>query len=53
MFLGTCHVSGLLAAMPRLVQAPLLLGEGSIPVTILLLCAGHALCACKILWGVL
>jgi len=44
MFLGTCYVSGLLAAMPRLVQAPLLLGKGSIPATILLLCAGHALC---------
>lgn len=44
MIIGSCHVSGLLAFVPRLVQAPLLLAKGSMPATILLLCAGHALC---------
>lgn len=44
MILGSCHLGGLLAAMPRLVQAPLSPGKGSVPAIIFLLCAGHALC---------
>lgn len=44
MIFGSCHANGLLAFVPRLVQAPLLLGKGSIPATLLLLFAGHAVC---------
>lgn len=44
MIFGSCRASGLLAAMPRLVQAPWFQGKGSVPETLLLLFAGHALC---------
>lgn len=44
MIFGSCRASGLLAAMPRLVQAPLLAGKGSFLPTLILLFAGHALC---------
>jgi Protein of unknown function (DUF3307) len=44
MLLGACRASGLLAVMPRLVQAPLSAGKGSILPMLLLLFAGHALC---------
>lgn len=43
MILGSCHASGLLAAMPRLVQAPLLAGKGSFLPMLLLLLAAHSL----------
>ena len=48
MIFGSCHfdnvISGLLEVIPRLVQAPLLSGKGSVPATLFLLFAGHALC---------
>jgi hypothetical protein len=45
MIFGSCHVSGLLAFAPRLLQAPYLSADkGSVLPTILLLFAGHALC---------
>lgn len=44
MIAGSCHASGLLAFVPRLLQAPLSLGKGSLPATIIFLFAGHALC---------
>ncbi len=45
MIFGSCHASGLLELVPRLVQAPCLsLGKGSLLATLILLFAGHALC---------
>jgi len=44
MLFGACRASGLLAEMPRLVQAPLSVGKESILPMLLLLFAGHALC---------
>ena len=45
MIFGSCHASGLLAAMPRLVQAPLLsMAKGSVLSTLFLLLGAHALC---------
>jgi len=45
MILGSCRASGLLAFVPRLVQAPLSHGKGSSFATILLLLfAAHAFC---------
>lgn len=45
MIFGSCHVSGLLGFIPRLVQAPWLSPDkGSVLATLILLFAGHALC---------
>ena len=45
MIFGSCHASGLLEFVPRLVQAPVWsLAKGSLLATLILLFAGHALC---------
>jgi hypothetical protein len=45
MILGSCHFGGLLAFVPRLVQAPWgSPDKGSVLATVVLLFAGHALC---------
>ena len=45
MIFGSCHASGLLGFVPRLVQAPMFLpAKGSVLAVLILLLAGHGLC---------